>query len=607
MAQENKKIIDRINLLRQLFKKHNLDGYIQPRADSFLGEYVPKSSARLEWISGFSGSAGEILILNNKCILFVDSRYILQAKEETRGTKIEVCLSSEIPLKSWIKNNIKTKTIKIGIDPWIYSYSHLNNLVEFGKNNNINFIKNSNNLIDQIWTLNRINSPKTQIKKHAIRYAGIKTRSKINYICEILNKNNVDAYIISQPESLAWLLNIRGSDLPHTPIVLLRAILLRNKKLYLFTNKNRINQGIHKYFNEEIKNLTIYPENKILDIVSIITKNKKSIWVDPKTTPHVIAECANKYNNLYEKDCPIEIKKAIKNKVEIKGAISAHKKDGVALCKFIYWLKNSNYNKLNELSVAKKIDSLRKIQSNFLCTSFETISGFSSNGAVVHYRVSKKSSKKFLKNGMYLCDSGGQYLEGTTDVTRTIIIGQPTKQMKLDFTIVLKSHIALATAKFPIGTTGNELDIIARTPLWKNEMHYGHGTGHGVGSCLSVHEGPQRISKGSFIPIEAGMIVSNEPGFYRTNKYGIRIENLILAVKDSTSVLKDMLEFKTLTLAPIDLELIEYALMSNEEISWINNYHSNVYKEISQKLSFKEKQWLKKACRPIPLLASKIA
>ena len=321
----------------------------------------------------------------------------------------------------------------------------------------------------------------------------------------------------------------------------------------------------------------------------------------------MIAECANKYNNLYEKDCPIEIKKAIKNKVEIKGAISAHKKDGVALCKFIYWLKNSNYNKLNELSVAKKIDDLRKIQSNFLCTSFETISGFSSNGAVVHYRVSKKSSKKFLKNGMYLCDSGGQYLEGTTDVTRTIIIGQPTKQMKLDFTIVLKSHIALATAKFPIGTTGNELDIIARTPLWKNEMHYGHGTGHGVGSCLSVHEGPQRISKGSFIPIEVGMIVSNEPGFYRTNKYGIRIENLILAVKDSTSVLKDMLEFKTLTLAPIDLELIEYALMSNEEISWINNYHSNVYKEISQKLSFKEKQWLKKACRPIPLLASKIA
>ena len=208
---------------------------------------------------------------------------------------------------------------------------------------------------------------------------------------------------------------------------------------------------------------------------------------------------------------------------------------------------------------------------------------------------------------MYLCDSGGQYLEGTTDVTRTIIIGQPTKQMKLDFTIVLKSHIALATAKFPIGTTGNELDIIARTPLWKNEMHYGHGTGHGVGSCLSVHEGPQRISKGSFIPIEVGMIVSNEPGFYRTNKYGIRIENLILAVKDSTSVLKDMLAFKTLTLAPIDLELIEYVLMSNEEISWINNYHSNVYKEISQKLSFKEKQWLKKACKPIPLLASKIA
>ena len=285
--------------------------------------------------------------------------------------------------------------------------------------------------------------------------------------------------------------------------------------------------------------------------------------------------------------------KAIKNTIEIKGTFSAHLKDGVALSKFLYWIHKSKITNNSELLASNTIDNLRSKQPNFICTSFETISGFAANGAIVHYRVTKKSNKKFSNNNLFLCDSGGQYLEGTTDVTRTVAIGKPTKNMKHHFTIVLKGHIALASAIFPYCTTGNDLDLLARLPLWKNNMNYGHGTGHGVGSCLSVHEGPHRISKGSFVPLEPGMITSNEPGFYLTNKYGIRIENLMLVKKN-----KNMLAFETLTLAPIDINLVNYNLLTKEEINWLNNYHNKVFKNISSKLDKQNKNWLKKVCAP---------
>jgi len=600
MLSKNKTTTDRINSLRTILNKKKLDGYILPRTDSFLGEYVPKSSARLEWLSGFSGSAGECLILKNKCMLFVDSRYTLQAIKETKGTNIEIFLNSNTSLKAWFKNNIKYKKLKIAVDPWLYSYTQLENLLNFGKKNNIKFIKLKINLIDLIWKFNRPISPKSIMIKHPQKYSGLKTNIKINNICNILKKNKIDAYIVSQPESLAWLLNVRGSDLEHTPIILSRAILLKNNKVLLFIDKERINSSTFRYLNLEIKNLEIFPENEIIKIISKMAKNGKNFWVDPNVTPYILTNFADtKYNKIYKDTCPIEIKKSIKNNTEIKGSISAHVKDGIALCNFLYWINSTNYKSLNELKAANMIDKLRKEQNNFVSTSFPTISGFSSNGAIIHYRVSEISNKNFSKNGIYLCDSGGQYLEGTTDVTRTVIIGRASKQMKKDFTIVLKAHIALASSKFPKGTSGNDLDILARTPMWKNNMNYGHGTGHGVGSFLSVHEGPQRISKGSFVSLEPGMITSNEPGFYKTGKYGIRIENLMLVVKDKDYVANKMLSFKTLTLAPIDIKLIDKNLLNKEETIWINNYHSMVYKEISTKVTLNIRDWLKKACKKI--------
>ena len=595
----NTDIINRIKSIQSFLEINNFDGFIQPRSDSYLGEYVPQSDSRLEWICGFSGSAGEILILRNLVLLFVDSRYTIQAINETKNMGIKVVLSSKVSLTDYIENNLN-KFKNIAFDPWLHSFSKIKHLFNIGRKHNLNFIELKKNPIDLIWVSNRELTPKTEIKKHLLKYAGMSTADKIKKLCLNLETLNVDSYLITQPDAIAWLLNIRGSDLKHTPIILTRAIIFKNQKLCLFIDKSRISSEIKNYFKKELINIKIYPENKLLDSINKIAKTKNKILIDPNTTSFVLANeiLKTNNNNIIEQYCPIELMKAIKNKIEIRGSILAHKKDGVALSKFLYWIYNSKNTNNSEILFSKKIDHLRSQQKNFICTSFETISGFASNGAVVHYRVTNNSSKKIKGNSLYLCDSGGQYLEGTTDVTRTIAIGNPTKQMKKHFTIVLKSHIALASAVFPYGTTGNELDLLTRSPLWKNDMDYGHGTGHGVGSCLSVHEGPHRISKGSFITLEPGMITSNEPGFYLENQYGIRIENLMVVTKLNDKKNKNMLGFKTLTLAPIDINLINYKLLTNEEIKWINNYNSHVYKNISIYLDSSIKTWLKTICKP---------
>ena len=595
----NMDVIKRIKSIQRFLETNNLDGFIQPRSDSYLGEYVPLSDSRLEWISGFSGSAGEILILRNTAILFVDSRYTIQAVNETINTDIKVVLSSEESLTDYIENNLK-KLKNIAFDPWLHSLSKIKFLLNVGKKNNLIFTSLKQNPIDLIWVSNREDAPKTKIKKHIKKYSGVSASIKIKKLCLKLKSFNADSYIISQPDAIAWLLNIRGADLKHTPIILTRAIIFKNQKLFLFIDKSRINSEISNYFIKECIDVKIYSENKLLEVINKIAKNKNKILIDPNTTSYVLAHEILKKdnNNIIEQNCPIELMKAIKNKTEIEGSVIAHKKDGVALSKFLYWIYNSKNTRNSEILFSNKIDQLRSQQKNFICTSFETISGYGSNGAIVHYRVTNQTSKRIKGNSLYLCDSGGQYLEGTTDVTRTIAIGKPSIQMKKHFTIVLKAHIALASAIFPYGTTGNELDLLTRSPLWKNGMNYGHGTGHGVGSCLSVHEGPHRISKGSFIILEPGMVTSNEPGFYLENKYGIRIENLMVVAKLNDKKNNNMLCFKTLTLAPIDINLINYTLLSGEEIRWINNYNSSVYNNISINLEINEKKWLKKVCKP---------
>ena len=595
-------IQSRIRSIQSFLKENNLDGFIQPRSDSYLGEYVPESDSRLEWISGFSGSAGEILILRKSAIIFVDSRYTIQAINETKNTNIKVTLSSEESLIDYIKNNLKILK-NIAFDPWLHSLSKIKYLLFIGSKYNLKFVSLKQNPIDLIWVSNRENAPKSEIKKHIIKYAGISTSEKIQNLCLKLKSLNVDSYLITQPDAIAWLLNIRGADLKHTPIILTRAIIFRNKKLFLFIDESRINPEIKNYLKKEIIDIKIYPENKLLYEINKIAKNKNKILIDPDKTSYVFANEILKANNnnIIEQNCPIELMKAIKNKVEIRGSIKAHKKDGVALSKFLYWICNSKNSNHSEMLFSNKVDQLRSQQKNFICTSFETISGFASNGAIVHYRVTNQSSKNIKGNSLYLCDSGGQYLEGTTDVTRTIAIGNPTALMKKHFTIVLKAHIALASAVFPYGITGNELDLLTRSPLWKYDMNYGHGTGHGVGSCLNVHEGPHRISKGSTTILVPGMITSNEPGFYLEKKYGIRIENLMVVTKLNDKKNKNMLCFKPLTLAPIDTNLINYKFLTYEEINWLNDYNESVYKYISVYLEGNIKKWLKKVCKPFTM------
>lgn len=589
-------ILKKIKLIQNYLLQNKLDGFIQPRADSYLGEYVPQCDARLEWISGFTGSAGIFLILRNKALLFIDSRYTIQAKNETKDTGIKVILSSKQSLEKYILKNAKNYK-NIAYDPWLHSYSYIKKIVNIALKNNIQFKPLAKNPIDLFWSDDRKKFPDTQIKVHPLKYAGISSSNKINKLCLYLKELCVQAYIINNPDALAWLLNIRGMDLKHTPVILARAIIFDNGDIFLFIDPARIDKRIKKHFKNNIK---IHPKENIVSEIIKISKNNNKILVDPEIISYaLIQHIHNKDNNLIETRCPIEKMKAIKNRTELEGAYSAHIKDGIALSKFLYWIHRYKTSINSELLASNKIDALRAKQDNFICTSFETISGFASNGAIVHYRVTKKSNKNFTNNNLYLCDSGGQYLEGTTDVTRTVAIGKPTQRMKNNFTTVLKGHIALSSAIFPYGTTGNDLDLLARLPLWKNDLNYGHGTGHGVGSCLSVHEGPHRISKGSFIILEPGMITSNEPGFYLNNKYGIRIENLMLVKKVKNKNNKNMLFFETLTLAPIDINLINYNLLTKEEIYWLNSYHNKVFKKISNSLDKDNKNWLRKVCTPI--------
>ena len=587
--------LKRIKFIQNYIIKNKLDGFIQPRADSYLGEYVPECDARLEWLSGFTGSAGVILILHNQVVLFVDSRYTIQAKNETKNTGIKVILSSKQSLEKYMALNAK-KYNKIAYDPWLHSYSYIKEILNIGKKYNIQFLSLKENPIDLFWNKDRERIPNSKINIHPIKYAGISSTKKIKKLCLYMEELDVKAYIVNHPDAIAWLLNIRGMDLNHTPIILTRAIIFSNGNIFLFINSSRIDKNIQKHFKNNVK---IYPIDSILKEIIKISNNNNKILIDPDNVSYALVQNIKyKSTNLIEKKCPIEKMKSIKNKIEIKGAISAHIKDGEALSKFLYWIQKYKTSLNSELLASNKIDNLRSKQDNFICTSFETISGFASNGAIVHYRVTKKSDKKFTNNNIYLCDSGGQYLEGTTDVTRTVAIGKPSQNMKDHFTTVLKGHIALASAIFPYGTSGNDLDLLARLPLWKKDLNYGHGTGHGVGSCLSVHEGPHRISKGSYTLLEPGMVTSNEPGFYLTNKYGIRIENLMLVKKIKNKNNKNMLAFETLTLAPIDINLINYSLLTKEEIFWLNNYHNTVYKKISKNLDAKNRNWLKKVCSP---------
>ncbi|WP_075521404.1 aminopeptidase P family protein [Candidatus Pelagibacter communis] len=560
-----------INKIKNLINLNNLDGYIVPKNDEFFTEYSKIN--KLEIVANFSGSAGFILILKNSNHLFVDGRYTIQAKQQS-GKKFKI---HEIPYE-WPKDILKNDTrLNIGFDPKLFTTETLklyfnNSCNLFPVNSNLFKTKveiiNKNNLIYQINTA----------------IAGESSKRKINRLNKILKSEKLDNLFISSGENVCWLLNIRGKDLPNSPIANFQAILTSNNKIILFGNIKKL-KNIKKDF---LKNkISFYEKDNFFKILSSL--KGKSFCIDSKTCSVFNEKLINSRFLIRKRIDPINDLKSIKNKTEIKNMIEAHIRDGVAVTKFLHWIKNSNIKKLDEIKVEKKLESFRKQSKNYLFPSFSTIAGSGPNGAIIHYRSNKKSNRKLNKDHLLLVDSGGQYKWGTTDITRTISFSDPSKKTKELYTRVLKGHIAVAMSKIDKLKNGNSIDKLARKSLNSINLDYRHGTGHGVGFFMNVHEGPQSISKNNFIKLKKGMIVSNEPGIYLENKLGIRIENLVYIEGNNKNLF-----FKNLTFAPLEKDLIDENMLTKIEKDYIFSYHLETYSKLSAYLNNKERKWLAK-------------
>ena len=557
----------KINFLRKNFKRYNIDGYIVPKNDDYFTEYSKIN--RLKIISNFSGSAGLAVILKKDNFLFTDGRYTLQSQIES-GKNFKIVNFEELLNCRLFKN------LKLGIDPKLFTYRQIKKY--FLKYNKIKFIKE--NLIDQIERKKIDNSSKFYFLSKKI--TGESSNSKIIKIINYLKKSKSDFIFISAPENVAWVLNIRGSDVPNSPIPNCRLLISKTKKIFLISKlkkcKKLFKNNILKYHQFiDVKELP----KKILDLKGknfIIDRNSCSIYYE---------DIIKSKFKILNKDDPIYSLKSIKNKIEIDNMKKAHIADGVALTKFLYWIKNINKKKISEIDAQNKLEKFRKMNKNFLYPSFDTIAGSGKNGAIIHYRANKKNCRTIEKKDIFLCDSGGQYKYGTTDVTRTICFSKPSNHIKNIFTYVLKGHIAVATTNLKKDNIGKNIDQRARKYLKLNKLDYAHGTGHGVGFFLNVHEGPQSISKINQVKIKEGMILSNEPGYYKKDRFGIRIENLIYVKK-----IKQKIFFENLTLAPIEKDLINFKLLNSSEKEYLFRYHFNIYSNISKYLSLKERKWL---------------
>ena len=557
----------RIKLLRSKFKKYKIDGYIVPRNDDYFTEYSKIN--RLKIISNFSGSAGLAIILRNKNYLFTDGRYTIQSQMES-GNNFKIIDYEKIINCDLFEN------LTLGVDPKLFTNDQIKKF--FMKKNLIKLIEN--NLIDEIKDKKIYDDyPFFSLNENIV---GENHNSKINKISKYLKKNKSDYLFVSAPENVAWILNIRGNDSPNSPIPNSRLIIDKNKKIFLITKIQKAKKLIK---NKRIK------LNQLIDIndfsKKIVKLKDKNFIIDNKSCSIYFENIIKSNFKITKREDPIYLLKAIKNKTEINNMIDTHILDGAALTKFIYWIKNINKKKINEVQAQNKLESFRKLNKNYLYPSFDTIAGSGKNGAIVHYRAKKENCKTIEKQDIFLCDSGGQYKYGTTDVTRTICFSKPKLIIKDIFTKVLKGHIAVANTNLKKDDTGKKIDKRARKFLRKSNLNYAHGTGHGVGFFLNVHEGPQSISKLNKVKIREGMILSNEPGYYKKNSFGIRIENLVFVKK----VKKDI-SFENLTLAPIEKELINYKLLTSLEKDYLFKYHINVYSKISKYLNLKERKWL---------------
>ena len=592
MSKENK-YTQRILALRAILFKKKIEAYLVSHEDEHLLETTSENFQRLEWLTGFTGSAGYLIITLNDLYLFVDSRYSIQSKIETKGLNIKILNVAELDLEKFIKLN-KLKVRNLALNSKTISYKLFLSYENAARYSKLKIICIKNNLVDFIWDRNMKTQNTNKIFILEQKYCGSSFNEKIKKLIIFLKNKNADSIFIQNSESVSWLFNIRGGDLLYTPITFAYS-LISKKYIYIFLENPKISKNIIGCFSKKIKILPLLELEKKLKKLNI---KEDKILIDIKSTSKFYHDIIKKFYKklIYESD-PILDFKAIKNNIEIKNIAKAHIFDGVALTKFIYWFKNFN-SIITELDIVNKIDTLRSKNKNFLCKSFPTIAGSGKNGAIVHYIPNKMTNRKLHKNDILLLDSGGQYKLGTTDVTRTLSIGKPSESQLVSYTQVLKSHIKLSTAVFPKGTSGAFLDYIARSKLWEIGKDYAHGTGHGVGYCLNVHEGPFSISKNNHVALKEGMVFSNEPGYYIENEFGIRIENLV-TIKKKILNKKDFFKIETLTLAPYDMDLIKKNLLTKNELLWIEKYHKKVFEKLSPYLTKNEKNWLFKEIKKL--------
>jgi Xaa-Pro aminopeptidase len=588
----------RLAALRAELRGRGLDGFVVPRADRYQNEYVPPCAERLAWLTGFTGSAGLAIVLADRAVIFVDGRYLVQVRDEVDASAFTVEHLVEHPPAQWIEENLPAGA-KLGYSPWLHTVDGAERLSKACEAAKASLVAVADNLIDGAWT-DRPAAPLGAVALHDLRYAGEEAASKLKRVRADLDKTTSDALIVSDPQSVSWLFNIRGHDVPHTPVVLASAIVPKDGRPALYVDPRKLNNDV-RHRLEELAD--VRANSDFEGDLAVLGKAQRAVRLDPSICPEAIARLiADNGGKIVRGGDPIVPMKAVKNAVEIAGAKAAQLRDGAAVTRFLAWFDGeAPRGRLTEIDAVEALESFRRDTGALKDVSFPTIAGAGPDGAIVHYRVSRRSNRRIGAGELFLIDSGGQYEDGTTDITRTLAVGTPSADMRRNFTLVLKGHIALARAIFPDGTSGAQLDTLARQFLWRDGLDFDHGTGHGVGSYLSVHEGPARISKLGSAALKRGMILSNEPGYYRTDAYGIRIENLILvtAAKLVAGAEKELNAFETLTLAPIDARLIDAALMTPEEMSWFDAYHARVRDEIAPLLDAPTRQWLIAATAPL--------
>ena len=584
--------------LQATLSAHEFDGLIIPHDDEYQNEYTPACFERLAWLTGFTGSAGVAVILSDKAAVFVDGRYTLAVRDQVDTDFFEIVPIMDQSVGDWLSKNAP-KAGRIGFDANLHTEASIKRLEKETEAAKLTLAPTNGNLVDAIWS-DRPAEPLAQIVPHPAEFAGKSSQDKRKEVADAIKSKGAQAVVLTNPSSIAWLLNIRGGDVAHTPLPLSRAILKDDGHATLFADERKTSDALRAHLGNQV---TLREISEFNDAVSLLGKEKKATLIDPASTPYaVINRLTQSETKIIRAEDPCALPRAMKNDTELDGTRQAHIRDGAALTRFLHWLATEGQSgDVDEITAVKKLESLRAETGALKDISFETISGAGPNGAIVHYRVSERTNRKLERGSLFLVDSGGQYMDGTTDVTRTVSIGTPTEEHCDRFTRVLIGHINLAAARFPEGTTGAELDVLARMALWKAGLNFDHGTGHGVGSYLGVHEGPHSISKRSFnVALKPGMIVSNEPGYYKTDEYGIRIENLIVArpAEPIAGGERPMMGFETVTLAPIDRTLIDADLLNDDEKAWLNDYHKTVRERLSPLLDGDAKTWLVSVTEP---------